>query len=102
MIDNAAKPSPCACGNRSRSGPAIAVSGGRVDGSDRAREGKDPMLAGTGGARRVLYWKAGVGRLSLRTSVAKRDQIDVSDRGTLGGLTQFVAQLVFSGSTTSQ
>jgi hypothetical protein len=36
--------------------------------------------------------------VSDRTSVAKRDQIAVNDRRTLGGLTQFLTQFCVSGS----
>ena len=55
-------------------------------------EGRMPAAFYTGGRSRALA--------SPRTSVAKRDQIAVSDRRTLGGLTQFLTQFGVSGSAT--
>jgi len=55
-----------ACGNRSWSDPALATSGPSVRRAGPSPRAVDQRLAGAGGARRVLYWMAGVGRLCYR------------------------------------
>ncbi len=67
----------------------------------RLAEGSRPRNR-TGMPRRVLYWRAGVGGLCYRQPrFVDEAEVPVSDRGTLGGLTQFVTQFGFAGSATS-
>ena len=69
---------------------------------DRAREGSRSAVGRSQRRppRSILEGRSRTA-VSHRTSVAKRDQIAVSDRRTLGGLTQFLTQFGFSGSATS-